>query len=70
MKEFPQLRFIERALFIHVCVLVSLRMFDVSETRYINGYNDPEIIAGAGSIGVEIIEQVGALVFWRKLIFQ
>ena len=45
-------------------------MFDVSETRYINGYNDPEIIAGAGSIGVEIIEQVGARVFWRKLIFQ
>lgn len=28
------------------------------ELRYINGYDDPEIIAGAGSMGIEIIEQV------------
>lgn len=26
--------------------------------RYINGYDDPEIIAGAGTIGIEIFEQV------------
>jgi threonine dehydratase len=25
--------------------------------KYINGYNDPEIIAGAGTIGIEILEQ-------------
>lgn len=26
--------------------------------QYINGYNDPEIIAGAGTMGLEIIEQL------------
>jgi threonine dehydratase len=26
--------------------------------KYINGYNDPEIVAGAGSMGIEILEQV------------
>ena len=26
--------------------------------KYINGYNDPEIIAGAGTMGIEILEQV------------
>lgn len=26
--------------------------------RYINGYDDPEIIAGAGTMGIEILEQV------------
>lgn len=28
------------------------------DLKYINGYNDPEIIAGAGSMGIEIMEQV------------
>lgn len=26
--------------------------------RYINGYDDVEIVAGAGTIGMEILEQV------------
>lgn len=26
--------------------------------KYINGYDDPEIIAGAGTMGIEIMEQV------------
>ena len=25
--------------------------------QYINGYDDPEIIAGAGTLGLEIIDQ-------------
>lgn len=29
-----------------------------SDLKYINGYNDPEIVAGAGSMGIEILEQV------------
>ena len=28
------------------------------ELKYINGYNDVEIVAGAGSMGIEILEQV------------
>ena len=28
------------------------------EMKYINGYDDPEIIAGAGTMGIEILEQV------------
>jgi threonine dehydratase len=28
------------------------------DLKYINGYNDPEIIAGAGSMAIEILEQV------------
>ncbi|KAJ1406240.1 tryptophan synthase beta subunit-like PLP-dependent enzyme [Ochromonadaceae sp. CCMP2298] len=28
------------------------------DVKYINGYDDPEIIAGAGSMGLEIMEQV------------
>jgi threonine dehydratase len=28
------------------------------QLKYINGYDDPEIIAGAGSMGIEILEQV------------
>lgn len=27
--------------------------------RYINGYDDVEIVAGAGTMGMEILEQVG-----------
>jgi len=37
------------------------REFALSEhkhLKYINGYNDPEIIAGAGSMAIEILEQV------------
>lgn len=29
-----------------------------SDLKYINGYDDPEIIAGAGTMGIEIMEQV------------
>lgn len=29
-----------------------------ADLKYINGYDDPEIIAGAGTMGVEILEQV------------
>lgn len=29
-----------------------------SDMRYINGYDDPEIVAGAGTMGIEILEQV------------
>lgn len=29
-----------------------------SALKYINGYDDPEIIAGAGTMGIEILEQV------------
>ena len=28
------------------------------ELKYINGYDDPEIIAGAGTMGLEILEQL------------
>lgn len=28
--------------------------------RYINGYDDVEIVAGAGTMGMEILEQVQA----------
>ncbi|EWM22975.1 Pyridoxal phosphate-dependent enzyme, beta subunit, partial [Nannochloropsis gaditana] len=26
--------------------------------KYINGYDDPEIVAGAGTIGIEVLEQI------------
>jgi threonine dehydratase len=29
-----------------------------ADLKYINGYDDPEIIAGAGTMGIEILEQV------------
>ena len=29
-----------------------------SDLRYINGYDDPEIVAGAGTMGIEIMEQL------------
>jgi threonine dehydratase len=32
---------------------------EFSQLRYINGYDDPEIIAGAGTMGIEILEQMG-----------
>ena len=28
------------------------------DLKYINGYDDPEIVAGAGTMGIEILEQV------------
>jgi len=31
---------------------------EYASLRYINGYDDPEIIAGAGTMGIEILEQV------------
>lgn len=30
---------------------------EYKDLKYINGYNDPEIIAGAGTMGIEILEQ-------------
>lgn len=31
---------------------------EYAHLRYINGYDDPEIIAGAGTMGIEILEQI------------
>lgn len=31
---------------------------EYASMKYINGYDDPEIIAGAGTMGIEILEQV------------
>ena len=31
---------------------------EMPQLKYINGYDDPEIIAGAGTMGVEILEQI------------
>lgn len=31
---------------------------ELADLKYINGYDDPEIIAGAGTMGIEILEQV------------
>jgi threonine dehydratase len=31
---------------------------EYAQLKYINGYDDPEIIAGAGTMGIEILEQV------------
>lgn len=28
--------------------------------KYINGYDDPEIVAGAGTIGIEVLEQIAS----------
>eukprot|EP01059_Diplonema_ambulator_P005002 TRINITY_DN14742_c0_g1_i1.p1 TRINITY_DN14742_c0_g1~~TRINITY_DN14742_c0_g1_i1.p1 ORF type:complete len:442 (+),score=151.99 TRINITY_DN14742_c0_g1_i1:42-1367(+) len=36
----------------------ALTLMKENGMRYINGYDDPEIIAGAGTIGIEILEQV------------
>lgn len=33
--------------------------FSIKGMRYINGYDDVEIVAGAGTMGMEILEQVG-----------
>eukprot|EP00428_Durinskia_dybowskii_P063089 CAMPEP_0170387038 /NCGR_PEP_ID=MMETSP0117_2-20130122/17352_1 /TAXON_ID=400756 /ORGANISM="Durinskia baltica, Strain CSIRO CS-38" /LENGTH=394 /DNA_ID=CAMNT_0010642895 /DNA_START=234 /DNA_END=1418 /DNA_ORIENTATION=- len=33
-------------------------MREYDSLKYINGYDDPEIIAGAGTMGIEILEQV------------
>lgn len=46
---------------IHGAHIGEAREYALSEhkdLKYINGYNDPEIIAGAGSMGIEIMEQV------------
>mmetsp|Transcript_22283 Transcript_22283/g.29143 ORF Transcript_22283/g.29143 Transcript_22283/m.29143 type:complete len:471 (-) Transcript_22283:369-1781(-) len=31
---------------------------EFSHLKYINGYDDPEIVAGAGTMGIEILEQI------------
>jgi len=36
---------------------------EMPEKRYINGYDDPEIVAGAGTMAIEILEQVYFLLF-------
>ena len=33
-----------------------------AELKYVNGYDDPEIIAGTGTLGMEMLEQVRARV--------
>ncbi|MBX2852124.1 MAG: threonine ammonia-lyase [Phycisphaeraceae bacterium] len=35
------------------------QLVDEQGLVYINGYDDPDIIAGAGTIGIELLEQVG-----------
>lgn len=31
-----------------------------ADIKYINGYDDPEIVAGAGTIGIEVLEQIAS----------
>eukprot|EP01041_Mallomonas_annulata_P001822 gene1822-3530_t len=42
----------------HIGEAKEFAMKEYSHVRYINGYDDPEIIAGAGSMGIELLEQV------------
>ena len=42
----------------HIGQAKEFLMEERPEMRYINGYDDPEIIAGAGTMGMEILEQV------------
>ncbi len=42
----------------HIGEAKEYAMANFPELRYINGYDDPEIIAGAGTLGVEMLEQV------------
>mmetsp|Transcript_3712 Transcript_3712/g.3849 ORF Transcript_3712/g.3849 Transcript_3712/m.3849 type:complete len:443 (+) Transcript_3712:86-1414(+) len=42
----------------HIGEAKEFAMNEYPDTPYINGYDDPEIIAGAGSMGIEIVEQV------------
>jgi threonine dehydratase len=41
----------------HIGEAKEYAMKEYSNLKYINGYNDPEIISGAGTIGIEILEQ-------------
>ena len=42
----------------HIGEAKELAQKNFPDLRYINGYDDPEIIAGAGTMGVEILNQV------------
>jgi len=42
----------------HIGEAKEYAMKEYPELRYINGYDDPEIVAGAGSMGIEVVEQV------------
>ena len=42
----------------HIGEAREFAMKEYADKRYINGYDDPEIIAGAGTMGIEILEQV------------
>lgn len=42
----------------HIGEAREFAMKEFPDVKYINGYDDPEIIAGAGTMGIEILEQV------------
>jgi threonine dehydratase len=42
----------------HIGEAREFAMAEHKDLKYINGYNDVEIVAGAGSMGIEILEQV------------
>lgn len=42
----------------HIGEAKEFAMKEYADLKYINGYDDPEIIAGAGTMGIEILEQV------------
>jgi threonine dehydratase len=42
----------------HIGEAKEYAMLEYGDLKYINGYDDPEIIAGAGTMGIEIMDQV------------
>jgi len=42
----------------HIGEAKEYAMKEFADLKYINGYDDPEIIAGAGTMGIEIMDQV------------
>lgn len=42
----------------HIGAAKKFAMQEYPHLQYINGYDDPEIIAGAGTMGIEILDQV------------
>lgn len=42
----------------HIGEAKAFAQAEFKDLKYINGYDDPEIIAGAGTMGIEIMEQV------------
>lgn len=42
----------------HIGAAKAYAQKEFAHLKYINGYDDPEIIAGAGTMGIEILDQV------------